>query len=89
MSLREDFLIENDNDKKKQITLFRQSSTNKEDITIKSSPSISDLLIAVFGVPMDFTAALQFGWKMGEGLCVFTGFVLTFLGNDIYNLVII
>ena len=35
---------------------------------------------------MDFTAALQFGWKMGEDACVFTGFVLTFLGNsEVFN----
>ena len=47
--------------------------------------SFSDLLIAVFGIPMDFTAALHFGWKMGEGLCVFTGFALTFLGNTFTN----
>ena len=45
------------------------------------SLSLSDLLIATFGIPMDFTAALTFGWKMGEAACVFTGFVLTFLGN--------
>ena len=42
---------------------------------------MSDLLIAVIGIPMDFAAAYQFGWKMGEIPCVFLGFVLTFLGK--------
>ena len=50
------------------------------------SLSLSDLLIATFGIPMDFTAALTFGWKMGEAACVFTGFVLTFLGNIIRSI---
>ena len=45
-------------------------------------PSVSDLMIALLGIPMDFFAALQFGWKMGEGPCVFLGFALTFLGKN-------
>ena len=43
--------------------------------------SVSDLLIALIGIPMDFAAAYQFGWKMGEIPCIFLGFVLTFLGK--------
>ena len=44
-------------------------------------PSVSDLLIAVIGVSMDFAASLQFGWKMGKWPCVLLGFTLTFLGK--------
>ena len=46
-----------------------------------SFPSVSDLMIALLGIPMDFFASFQFGWKMGEGPCVFLGFALTFLGK--------
>ena len=44
-------------------------------------PSVTDLLIAVIGVSMDFAASLQFGWKMGKWPCVLLGFTLTFLGK--------
>ena len=42
---------------------------------------VCDLLNSAFGIPVDFAASLQLGWKLGQPLCVFTGFALTFLGK--------
>ena len=46
------------------------------------SLNVCELLISGFGIPVDFVAAFQQGWKMGESFCIVTGFVLTFLGNN-------
>ena len=43
--------------------------------------NISELLVSIIGVPIDFVAALQFGWKLGYNVCVVTGWILTFLGK--------
>ena len=40
----------------------------------------TELLICLFGIPMDLVATVQGGWWMGEGLCIATGFFLTLLG---------
>ena len=48
--------------------------------------TFSELIMSVFGVPVDFTASLQFGWKLGEEFCQITGFVLTLLGMYSINI---
>ena len=41
----------------------------------------AELVTAGYGIPVDFTASLQRGWKMGKGMCNATGFLLTLSGN--------
>ena len=41
----------------------------------------AELIIACFGLPVDFTASWTYGWKMGKQLCIATGFILTTTGN--------
>ena len=41
----------------------------------------AELVTAGYGIPVDFTASLQHGWKMGKGMCNATGFLLTLSGN--------
>jgi hypothetical protein len=41
---------------------------------------LTELIICLFGIPMDLVATVQGGWWMGEGLCIATGFILTVLG---------
>jgi hypothetical protein len=43
---------------------------------------LAELLVSLYGIPVDFTASAQGGWKMGSGLCKATGFILTTLGNN-------
>ena len=43
---------------------------------------VTELLVCVYGIPVDLVAALQGGWFMGEKLCVITGFILTLLGRQ-------
>ena len=42
--------------------------------------TISELIMSLYGVPVDLVAAAQLGWKLGEEMCLVTGFLLTFLG---------
>ena len=37
----------------------------------------AELIMALFGVPVNFTAAIQHGWKLGETWCHAHGFFLT------------
>ena len=37
----------------------------------------AELIMAVFGVPVNFTASLQHGWKLGKPFCDVHGFALT------------
>ena len=37
----------------------------------------AELIMAVFGVPVNFTASLQHGWKLGKPFCEVHGFALT------------
>ena len=48
--------------------------------------TFSELIMSVFGVPVDFTASLQLGWKLGEEFCQVTGFLLTLLGMYSINI---
>ena len=43
--------------------------------------ALAETLITLFGLPVDFTASLNFGWKMGKNLCKATGFILTTSGK--------
>ena len=45
---------------------------------------VTELIVASVGLPLEFVAATQFGWKMGETACKAFGFLLTFLGDLIY-----
>ena len=40
-----------------------------------------ELLVSVFGIPVDTVAALQHGWDMGPAFCSLVGFTLTTLGQ--------
>ena len=44
---------------------------------------LTELMICLYGIPVDFLATLQGGWIMGKELCVATGFILTVLGRKI------
>ena len=37
----------------------------------------AELIMALFGVPVNFTAAIQHGWTLGETWCHAHGFFLT------------
>eukprot|EP00095_Tigriopus_kingsejongensis_P001031 maker-scaffold587_size153100-snap-gene-0.29 protein:Tk01031 transcript:maker-scaffold587_size153100-snap-gene-0.29-mRNA-1 annotation:"hypothetical protein DAPPUDRAFT_302649" len=41
---------------------------------------IAELLIAVIGIPIDLTASLMTGWRLGHFPCLATGFSMTLLG---------
>ena len=43
---------------------------------------LSELLVSLYGIPVDFMASLQEGWKMGQVMCQATGFILTTLGKE-------
>ena len=45
---------------------------------------VTELIVASVGLPLEFVAAIQFGWKMGETACKAFGFLLTFLGDLIF-----
>ena len=42
---------------------------------------MTELTVASIGLPLEFVAATQFGWKLGEVACKGFGFLLTFLGK--------
>ena len=48
--------------------------------------TFSELIMSLFGVPVDFIASLQLGWKLGAEFCQVTGFLLTLLGMYIINI---
>eukprot|EP00094_Tigriopus_californicus_P011187 TCALIF_10796-PA protein Name:"Similar to Pineal opsin (Petromyzon marinus)" AED:0.10 eAED:0.10 QI:118/0.8/0.83/1/0.8/0.66/6/148/385 len=41
---------------------------------------VAELLISLIGIPIDLTASLLQGWKLGYHLCLVTGFSMTLLG---------
>ena len=43
----------------------------------------ADLMIASYGLPVDFLASYSHGWKHGKALCLTTGFILTTAGYRI------
>ena len=44
---------------------------------------IAELGIASYGLPVDFLASINFGWKGGKELCLATGFLLTTFGKNV------
>ena len=44
---------------------------------------VAELIMAVYGIPIDFTSSVLHGWKMGRNMCYATGFLLTLSGNEI------
>ena len=48
--------------------------------------NFSELIMSVFGEPVDFIASLQLGWKLGPEFCRVTGFLLTLLGMYSINI---
>ena len=46
---------------------------------------ISELVIAGYGIPVDFTASYMRGWKLGKPLCQATGFILTTSGTYVHQ----
>ena len=49
----------------------------------------AELIMAVFGVPVNFTASLQHGWKLGKPFCDVHGFALTLESKSLSFLLII
>ena len=45
--------------------------------TLLMNMIFAELIMALFGVPVNFTAAIQHGWKLGETFCHAHGFLLT------------
>ena len=44
---------------------------------------VAELLMASYGIPIDFVASLLHGWKLGKTMCNVTGFLLTLSGQYI------
>jgi len=44
-----------------------------------------ELVMSVFGIPVDFLASARYGWDMGAGMCRATGFILTLFGIAAIN----
>ena len=43
----------------------------------------ADMIMALYGVPLEFYSSFSYGWKMGKDMCEATGFILTLSGNHI------
>ena len=42
---------------------------------------VAEMLIASYGLPVDFAATYTYGWKLGKEFCIATGFILTTSGQ--------
>ena len=42
----------------------------------------AELVMVLFGVPVNFIASIQHGWKMGKTVCDVFGFLLTLEGES-------
>ena len=42
---------------------------------------LAEMMVVLFGIPVDAIASFQHGWKMGETMCQVVGFTLTTLGK--------
>ena len=42
----------------------------------------AELIMVLFGVPVNFIASIQHGWKMGKTVCDVFGFLLTLEGES-------
>ena len=45
--------------------------------------------MALVGIPIDFIASIQRGWKMGETVCDVSGFLFTLEGKSVILISII
>ena len=43
---------------------------------------LAELVSSAYGIPIDITAALQNGWKLGKSVCTATGAILTLSGKN-------
>merc|ERR1739838_532440 len=46
---------------------------------------MGELLVAFYGIPLDFLSAARGGWEWGKQVCQATGFLLTMLGMASIN----
>ena len=49
---------------------------------------VGELLVSMFGIPVDAWAAIRQGWKLGYHLCITLGFSLTLLGEILANILL-
>ena len=49
---------------------------------------VGELLVSMFGIPVDAWAAIRQGWKLGYHLCITLGFSLTLLGEIPANILL-
>ena len=49
---------------------------------------LTELLVCLYGIPVDMVASMQSGWVMGQKICVATGFILTVLGRYSFMLLL-
>ena len=42
----------------------------------------AELIMALLGIPLNFVASIQHGWKMGKTACEVSGFLLTLEGKS-------
>ena len=42
---------------------------------------VAELIMALFGIPINFTASVMHGWKLGKMMCDIFGFILTLSGK--------
>ena len=42
---------------------------------------LAELIMAVYGIPIDFASSIAHGWKMGKSMCNVTGFAVTLSGK--------
>ena len=45
----------------------------------------AELIMAFYGIPVDFITSVLRGWKLGKVMCNATGFLLTLSGNILCN----
>ena len=41
----------------------------------------AEMIMALYGVPVDFVSSLMHGWKLGKNMCYVTGFLVTLSGK--------
>ena len=61
------------------IFLYFQLRTDFNDLLMNLI--IAELILAGYGVPVNFTNSLLYGWKLGKNMCLLHGFFLTLSGK--------
>ena len=46
---------------------------------------VAELIMAIYGIPIDITSSVLHGWKMGRNMCYATGFLLTLSGKKLID----